>query len=177
MIIIGLVGKKRSGKDTVAGFIKELYPMPEYIVVNHAHADSLKGEIMEACGVSLQFIEQNKDVFRPMLQWWGTDFRRGLYSNNYWIDRLNKKIVCSEADILVVTDVRFHNEAKNIKEMGGYLLGISRLTKGNIDYHPSETELETIHCDHIIKNDGSLTELKNLTSQAVANILQKTTTT
>jgi len=169
--IIGLVGKKTSGKDTVYGYIRELLETPSYLVIRHAFADSLKQEIAEACGVSLEYIEQHKTVFRTILQWWGTEFRRGLFCDSYWIDRVRMKITASDADVIVITDVRFHNEANMVREMGGKIVGISRIRTDVADHHSSEVEQETIPCDAIIHNDGTLEELRDKTRETLLKIL------
>ena len=69
----------------------------------------------------------------------------------------------------IITDVRFPNEAKAIKDRGGIVIRVNRTyytedKKYIIGYdpfetHPSETALDDYEFDYVIENDGSLDEL------------------
>ena len=127
MMLIGLVGKKQCGKDTFCAMLTQLSSAP---VQRLAFGDALKQEVAQKCEVPLHMIEQQKAVFRPMLQWWGTEFRRQFHGQDYWIRRLEEKLLGlqqSRADaglLVVVTDVRFKNEADMIRLRGGLLIRI-----------------------------------------------------
>lgn len=60
---------------------------------------------------------------RKTLQWWGTDIRRAQ-KDSYWVDRLLDQVVPAlEADTSVlVTDVRFPNEADALLDIGGFVI-------------------------------------------------------
>jgi hypothetical protein len=66
-----------------------------------------------------------------LLQWWGTEYRR-TQDPEYWVKALVKGIN-PKADIVLVTDMRFENEATTIKKIGGYTVQVSRL---NVDGTP-----------------------------------------
>lgn len=84
-----------------------------------------------------------KEQFRLILQWWGTEFRRQMFTDSYWRDKLATKIRTLKADqIAVVTDVRFPDEADQIKEMGGILVRVNRPGMDVKSGHPSETALD-----------------------------------
>src|SRR6185369_9164711 len=111
LTVIGISGKKQSGKDTLAKHIANLSTLP---VTRLAFADALKEEVAKACGVAVQFVELNKEDFRPMLQWWGTDFRRKFNGDNYWVNKLLLKLNeygNDKPEIVVIPDVRFQSEA------------------------------------------------------------------
>src|SRR5262245_3776851 len=172
VMLVGISGKKRHGKDTVCrmlgcnlGGVKRM-----------AFADALKEEVATACQVTLESIEEHKEKFRPMLQWWGTEFRRKFFGENYWLNRLREKIAVEmllhpEAKI-VVTDVRFPNEAELIHSMGGVMVRVQRnispvnglsqesrvLTAEEL--HPSETALDHFEFDYHVKNHYGLAELE-----------------
>jgi len=160
MNLLGLTGKKKAGKDTTyASLLKHLKPKT---VIRMAFADDLKKEVALACGVTVQFIEKNKDVFRPILQWWGTDFRRKLCGENYWVDKMLAKLVAIDdtvVDLVVITDVRFQNEAELVQKVGGKMWRIVRTFGSASDTHPSEVEQDSIKVDYTIYNEHSFTEL------------------
>lgn len=174
MIIIGLTGKKQSGKTTAANILQSNINAATRQV---AFADALKFEVARACGVSVELIEINKKVFRPILQWWGTDFKRNLVGESYWIDRLNGALLPLH-DIgtraVIIPDVRFLNEAKYIRDMRGIIIRIER-TSQEKDMHLSETEQDNISPDYTIYNNGSLNDLKNELRNIIKDINSKQT--
>ena len=166
MQIISLSGKKSSGKTTAAKLIKEIIHQynPKLTVDIINFADALKQEVARACNCSVNYIEEHKPNFRLLLQGWGTDFRRELTNKDYWAEKLLKLLINSKADISIVGDVRFVNEAKILKEVGSLLWRVerNRHTKDLAydDKHISETELDTSDFDRVIFNNGSLGELR-----------------
>lgn len=164
MKILSLSGKKQSGKTTTARLIKDIllaYDSDlEIQILNFA--DSLKEEVAMACGVSLNYLESHKSNFRLILQGWGTEFRRDLVSEDYWISRLFQKIKNLDSDIIIIADVRFLNEYGSLLSVGAKMWLIKReLEFTTLDKHQSETELDGMKdWDHIIDNSKSLLELK-----------------
>lgn len=62
----------------------------------------------------------------------------------------------------LITDTRFPNEAKAIKDMGGVVVRINRPVVGkdwNPPTHPSEISLDDWDFDYAIDNDGSIDDL------------------
>lgn len=138
MNLIGIVGKKRSGKDTFAS-----------VLVEHgwkraAFADALKEELAEWLGVSVEDIELRKEAFRAALQERGARMRRD--DPEYWI----KKLVATIAEDfaaggkVVITDIRYENEAAWIGANGGVLVKMVRAGAPDDDEHPSEREQDRI---------------------------------
>lgn len=100
---------------------------------------------------------------REILQLWGTEYRRECDSYTYWIDRLQDTIeqhVASGRITLVVTDVRFVNEALHIRALGGKLWRIRRPIADVVAVpHLSEADISKIDVDATIENDGSIGQL------------------
>lgn len=63
---------------------------------------------------------------RTILQWWGTDYRRVKYSDSYWTDKVVQFIKDNPDKSIVVTDVRYDNEALLIKSLNGEVIQIIR---------------------------------------------------
>jgi hypothetical protein len=96
-----------------------------------------------------------------LLQWWGTEYRRAQYPD-YWVDKLSESIP-GTLDMVLITDVRFANEAQCIKNRGGYNVKVERLDASGLPYvapdrpadHPSETALDFYKFDfYITTPDG-----------------------
>jgi hypothetical protein len=173
MKIIGLSGKKCVGKDTVADIIVEELKT-KYSVFKVGFADALYREVamllLTAEGHSsytliehkINDIKANKSLYRVLLQWWGTDYRR-FFNNTYWIEKFLATINNRSANsIIVVPDVRFKNEYDVLKELNADLWEIERYPNKN-DPHISENDLSSsdIKWDHHIYNEYSLVYLKH----------------
>jgi hypothetical protein len=176
-MIIGLVGKKQSGKDTAYSLIKERYPHAE----RRAFADKLKQSAAALLNVSLDDLEQwkvdpeisiglvwsDQDYHealvtgREFLQRYGTEAHRDIFGEAFWLQQCLPAGEFTADKLIVITDCRFLNEAAWIHGLGGLIFKISRGTLESGDVHPSEVELEQIVPDYHIQNDGTMDEFRN----------------
>lgn len=164
-IIIGLTGKAGSGKDTVASFLDKKNTDV------FAFADPLK----HACKILFNFTEEqlydpymkeqidirwNKSP-REIFQWLGTDVIRKHIKEDFFIINMKNKIENSDKNI-IITDVRFDNEAEFIKSIGGIIVKINRPNSKTTDHcdHLTEKGINEKFIDYIIINDGNLEFLK-----------------
>jgi hypothetical protein len=157
--IIGISGKKKSGKNTLA---KQIAQLSSGKVRELSFAKALKEEVAAACRVTLPYIEENKDCFRLILQGWGTDYKRKLFGDDYWTVKMSSQIesaINDNVSVVVITDVRFKNEYKYLNQLGAVLIRISR-PEQSMDAHPSETDLDKVNnWHHIIINNGTIEDL------------------
>jgi hypothetical protein len=124
MKLLGLAGHAGAGKDyTYAALKADLAPQ---VVERVAFADGLKFDIEEALGVTPYDIPALRDKpyspeVRSFLQWWGTELRREQYGDDYWVLKGMEMVeeMAGYADLVVVTDVRFQNEADAIRKSRG----------------------------------------------------------
>lgn len=180
MNIIGISGKKRSGKDTLAKFITEVYPKVEI----KKFASSLKSicAILTGRPVSdfynhskyeeiLPFYNMN---LRQFQQYVGTDVFRKNFSKDIWINCLFQQY--QENDFWVISDVRFKNEANAIKENGGYLFRVNRPDLVSTDNHSSETDLDDFDgWDLVFQNTGSLHDFEKFGKDKINEFIEKIT--
>lgn len=162
MTTISLSGKKSSGKTTIANLIREiLVSVGKDNIHIISWADGLKREVAKASGVSVKYLEEHKDNFRLILQGWGTDFRRNLCSQDYWVDQLLIQLKnLPDKAFVIIPDTRFLNEAQTIQAVNGHLWKINRQTQ-DVDTHASENELNDYKgFDLVINNNVQLGELK-----------------
>ena len=105
---------------------------------------------------------------RQMMQLIGTDCFRDVIHPNIWVTSLFADY--NENSNWFITDCRFPNEAKAIKDKGGIIIRINRQTSPSLDgkvfvnrlqrTHPSETALdEYTGWDYVISNNGTFKEL------------------
>lgn len=165
--LIGLTGYAGSGKDLIAAMMR----LRGY--QRHGFADQVRKEIKDCREMPLMpqhiledFIEGSKvenwlwakptsPECRRVLQWWGTEYRRAQ-DPDYWVNYLFRHV--SLEGPVVISDVRFLNEAKRIRQEGGQLWRVHRPGYKS-DGHKSEKELEQIRPDYEIYNDGDLQDL------------------
>lgn len=147
--LIALTGRAMSGKDTAFGFLRELEPR----IVRVAFADPLKQDVAKLFNVEVGEIEARKPLFRPVLQAYGVA-RRELCGSDYWIQRAGLAIQAARkaGHPVVVTDVRFCNEAAYLRSLGGVLVRISRPRFDSaVPTHVSELESDQIEVDHLVE--------------------------
>jgi len=169
-ILLGLVGLKQSGKDSVADWICSLTPA-NIPYSRRAFAANLKVEAAEMLGVSTNHLDKIKNIpeIRKLLQRLGREKRE--VDPEYWI----KKMELPENGMVVITDCRYLNEADYIRYRGGFLVRVERRTPGQFgrleyhdddtDFHSSEVEQKSIKVDYIIQNHLTLERLKHETKE------------
>lgn len=66
---------------------------------------------------------------RQIMQWWGTEYRRRK-DPNYWVSKarqtVNWTLKTLRASAIVLTDVRFDNEAELVRSLGGEIWQVKR---------------------------------------------------
>lgn len=175
--LIGIIGKKQSGKDTIAdylvqnkGFIKYSYAFP------------LKNGAMEIFGFTKEQVYGDlKEVVDPewgvtprkVLQIMGTelfqyDLQRHIpefvnIGRTIWVKRFSQWYKNNNDKDVVIADVRFKHEVDGILQNGGEIWKVIRTPYlCEIDVHASEIELDSLDekfINQIINNDNNLDSL------------------
>jgi hypothetical protein len=169
---IALVGKARSGKDTVAGI---LIRHAQYTRV--AFADPLKEMALHtdpliptATGIHVRLSnlindvgwEYAKDTYpevRRILQHIGQSVRR--HDEGFWVSVALDRIHVADSWNLpvVVTDCRYPNEAKALEARGFILVRVLRPGLESADPHESETALDDYPTHATLVNGGTPADL------------------
>jgi len=173
-MIIGVLGRKGSGKDTVSDYVITKFNFEKMII-----AEPLKNACRELFNFSDEQLygdlkETNDPQWevspRKVLQWLGTDvFRNRIgelnpnIGNNFWVNLLKvrylQKLKKNKDSKIIVSDVRFQNEIDVIHQLGGKVIKLTRPSINNVDAHESEKNIDNLKGDYDIMNDGSLDEL------------------
>ena len=169
-MIIGLSGEKESGKDTVAAYLVKNYEFER-----KAFADPLKRSVANLFEIPFKDVDTLKNdkrakvtlstypgytvemSFRGFLQRYGTEAHRDTFDENFWANLTLPSGGYYPGRNIVITDVRFANEAERVKSVGGTLVRIYRSMVLRGDPHPSEQF--AFEVDHIIYNNGTLDQL------------------
>ena len=181
--IVGIMGPKRSGKDTAAkllvryhrfrtcsfaSFLKE--GCRSFFMLSH---DQLYGEQKDVIDprwnttprriyqvVGTDMLRKQLKKFIPEINMgsdttiWCRDFR-------FWLDNFKTP------QRIVVPDVRFKDEANLIRDLGGIIIQIDRPSVENNDSHESEQEYKSIQADVTITNDGTISSLEEKVTEFI----------
>lgn len=160
--VIGIAGLARTGKDTVTNFI--LSQIGGY---RYSFADPMR-DMLKAIGVDLSdpYWQDRKEVPIPalgasprrLMQTLGTEWGRELINPNLWLI-LAKQRLLSFGPGMIISDVRFENEASWIRDIGGLVIHVIRPSATKIDEHVSEAGVVVNDLDLVILNDGTLEQL------------------
>lgn len=142
MELIGLVGLKGSGKDTVGLYFEQQYGFSAI-----SFADSLKDCVCAIFGWDRTMMEGRTPKSREWREqndpWWaeklglpffsprdamtgfGTDVMRKHFHSEIWVHNTERKIRSNNGPV-VVTDIRFPNELAMIRSLGGKIIRVER---------------------------------------------------
>ena len=165
-MIIAFGHKKRNGKGTAARHLVNRYGFKEL-----AFADTLKFIGKTICGFTDDQLNGTEEDKENPDAYWGFSprwFNKTLATEvvrvidqDFWIKALNLTLLEFRRQgyrRFVISDLRFLNEAKFIKNNGGICINITRPGQ-DLDAHQSETELDNYHYDITIRNDATIEAL------------------
>jgi hypothetical protein len=215
-IIVGVCGFQGSGKDTVADYLVNVHGFRRI-----SFAGTLKDAVSAIFGWDRELLEgrttESRDwrekvdkwwanklnmphlTPRWVLQYWGTEVARKAFHDNIWIHSVEYKLA-TISDNVVISDVRFPNEIKSIKDAGGMVIRTHRgpdpewyhaaeiVNKGptknlswasnksfldNYKIHVSETSWIGTNFDAILDNDGTIDDLYSQINQLLNPLFSK----
>ena len=162
--LMGLTGKARSGKDTTGDYLSKKYGY---------HTFAMAKPIKEACRVIFGWDDRHlhgdlKEVVDPIygvtpreaMQKLGTEYGRDMINTDIWAIRTKQEI--KNNNLMVLTDLRYDNEAELILDMGGIVISVDRNLRGLINgvkNHKSELSISSNLITETVKNNGSLDDL------------------
>ena len=199
-MIIGVCGFIGSGKDTVADYLVNFHEFRR-----ESFANTLKDAVAAVFGWDRVMLEgrtkearewrERPDQWwsdrlgqeitpRRILQRWGTEVCRKGFHDDIWIASVENKLR-KTGDNVVISDCRFPNEIKSIKDAGGIVIRVvrgsepdwyqdainfnegdrnmlwatSRSRLERLGIHASETAWVGSDFDHTLDNNGSIDDL------------------
>jgi hypothetical protein len=166
--LIGFTGFAGSGKTTCAKLLEEQG------FIRLRFASSLKS-MLAAVGFTPEQLDGDakntplptwcNHTPRYIMQTLGTEWGRKLIGEDLWANLFiaKAKKLLSKGQKVVVDDVRFLNEANAIRELGGTIHRIIRISNfaGCAGDHPTEQEQLFIPVDSYIRNDAGIDELRS----------------
>jgi len=175
-LLIGITGKARSGKDTIAEILHTHYEFTCTAFAGPLKAAALIAFSDEPSKFSTQEGKASTNHYwsmtrRKMLQ----DFGEAMckeFGEQFWIKRwFLDYSKFKDTDHIVVTDVRKDIEASFIRAMGGVVVHVQREgagLQGAEGQHVTERGVERVKGDVVIRNDGSIADLHG----PIANLVE-----
>lgn len=179
--LVGLLGKKRAGKDSFAAELVDWHGFRRV-----AFADPLKATMLDLNPwleptpmpgnfapqrpirlrlyvetLGWEYAKENPEV-RRLLQVHGESIRRHT-DPTLWVRTglVKAEEIRAEGEPVAITDVRYPNEAEAIRAAGGALVRVVRPGLVSEDEHVSETALDDFPTDYTVTNDGTLDDLRH----------------
>jgi hypothetical protein len=186
-MIIGVIGNKRHGKDTIGNYL-----VSNYGFVRYAFADCMKEMVKIMFLWDERYVNGDlKEVVdfrwgispRQALQLIGTEFGQiGLCNHvpsfkeitgrKVWVKRF--KLWYNSIDKkpnVVITDVRFPHELEVLKELNAKTIKVIRPDLISKDLHESEKYVNMLKVDYEIVNNKTIPDLHNKIKEIMKEIL------
>lgn len=173
--LIGLAGAARSGKDTSGTILSKLLGYPTY---------ALASPIKKVCNELHYWDDRHangelKEVVDPFwgysprhaYQTMGTELARNLWREDFWLKRA--EMVYQKEGSLIITDIRFQNEADFIRSNGGQIIHIVRDGAEKVLNHASEAGIDK-HKEDVILYNNSTIEILEANLEGLVNFLTMT---
>jgi hypothetical protein len=148
--LIGVSGKKKSGKDTFFELFSRYASQKNINFENRKFAKKVKEICSMLTGMDIeyfmdrQFYNEKVNGFdmtsRQLQQLIGTEVFRNNFDTDVWVKSLFNSYRANNN--WIITDVRFPNEADHILNRGGKVIRINRPDVDDGDTHLSETALD-----------------------------------
>lgn len=164
--IIGITGKAGSGKDTLAAHLELNYGYKRL-----AFADPIRRGLMAMLNIKAHDFEhprKEQSLYaigkspRQLMQTLGTEWGRNQVHPDLWLILAQETIELSllAGVRVVVTDVRFENEAQLVRDMGGAVWHMTRQSAGTPHEHASEAGVAfKAGKDVLVRNDGTVCDM------------------
>ena len=174
-LIIGISGKKQSGKNTMCDCLHEYFidKYSRYDVDIFSFADALKNKVCkDVLGLTEEQVngtDEQKETLtnykwknlpqairndkqgvmtaREIMQIVGTNIFRNYFDDSIWVNATMRDIEKSNNKVALISDVRFPSEVNSLLNNNAYVIRLLR-DVCETDSHPSETALDNFNFDH-----------------------------
>ena len=179
--LLGISGRRGSGKDTVARLIQQLQPERNWQILSFGDAIKAVCATLAGEAIAPYYYQDGKAQVLPtfgrtrgeMLQQVGQALR--AWESEVWVKAFFARL--PEDQFVIVPDVRFPNEADPIRARSGLMLRVEGDPLGQRgdgtrdDNHPSETSLDMYpHFVTTLHNTGSRDELEQQVRALLARL-------
>jgi hypothetical protein len=182
-IIVGLNGVAQSGKDTTGehliknyGFVRvsfadavrdALYALNPRIfnysneLCNPPREDGRAWRLRDYVDrYGWELMKNRNSEVRELLQRMGTEAGRDIHGDTCWLEIAGRKIQAAYPAPVVITDIRFPNEAVFVRNLGGKVVHVTRPGVDALNGHASEQSLDFDIIDYCLVNNSTIPNLE-----------------
>jgi hypothetical protein len=170
--IVALVGPCGSGKDHTFSIIARNFddakrlsfadPLKNILLATDPIVDGRGSRLSEMLKEkSLDQLKRECPEIRRLLQKMGTEGIRAELGKDVFLESALGRI---GEGLTVITDLRFDNEAKAVRRLGGVIVRVERPGVETATHHSSERESELLREDYRFENDGDVAKIDGLVS-------------
>lgn len=162
--VIGIAGRARVGKDTLTDFL-----LAQYGGYRYSFAHPLKAMLKAGFNIDFEsdyWVARKEEVIpaigrspRELMQTLGTEWGRQLVHPELWLI-LATGHLHNRGPGMIVSDIRFENEAAWVRRMGGKVVHLSRDAAPQVAGHKSEDGVIVQPVDMQVYNNGTLEDLQ-----------------
>lgn len=184
-MIIAIIGKRRSGKDTVANYIEEEYGFKHL---------KISFKLKKLCKLLFNFSDEqlesnSKEIIderwgispRTAMQFIGTDIFQykiqelmPYINRKFWIHSFENEYLLNNDKNIVISDLRFLHEFDILKNYGLKVIYVQNDKYKHVINHISDTEFLDIPYNYKVVNNDTLTSLYYQIDQIMYDLSQNT---
>lgn len=181
-LLIGLTGRAGAGKSTVAEHLEHRWAMQPLAFAEPIQA--MLCQLFSMAGIDGAWTAERglKELpttlgfsYRHLAQSLGTEWARHQLADDFWLRvaaaRLDAPLM--RAEHVVISDVRFPNEAAWLRGRGGVVVRVLRDGLPSVRQHESESHADSITPDTELLNFGSLATLHDQIDRMVEHLLRQ----
>jgi hypothetical protein len=190
-VLIGIHGKPRAGKDTLANFLVDKYNLLRY-----GPSMPVKAATAAMFNVPLEYLSDDnmkeqidsfwKMSYREMMQKIGKECSRDIFGEDFWLRHVDKVWARVKDDLLtdvhrrqisyngmILADVRYANEITWVKQRGGLVIFVTREDRKYVAnaQHVAEQGLPLDLADVVIPNNDTIVELHERASLVIEPLI------
>lgn len=174
--LVGIAGKAGTGKDTLADFL-----VYRHGYIKYAFADPIKNMVSSMLGLPTAYwLDRDwkeaeliglgtspRKLAQTLGTEWGRDVEKGI-----WLKLFTREWETRYKNIpqgVVISDIRFDNEAKLCRSLGGCVVNLTRPGAAAVATHSSEAGIRRNKRNVDIVNTGTIREYQEAAEAALAS--------
>lgn len=180
-LLIGLTGRAGAGKSTAAAHLEHEWAMQQIAFAEPIQA--MLCQLFSMAGIDGAWTADRalKELpttlgwsYRHLAQSLGTEWARHQLADDFWLRVAGSRLYTPmmKTEHVVISDVRFPNEADWIRARGGVIVRVLREGLPSVRQHESERHADSITPDTELLNFGSVSTLHDQIDRMVEYMLR-----